>query len=54
MGHLWSTSFANRTLFGDRVEEFEKELRGELLELNPRGAFRETGEFGLVCGRPPA
>lgn len=54
MGHLWSTSFANRALFGDRADEFEEELRSELLNLNQRGTFRETGEFGLVCGRPPA
>jgi SAM-dependent methyltransferase len=53
VGHLWSTSFANRALFGDRVEEFEAELRAELLRQYPNNVFRETAGFGLVCGRPP-
>jgi Methyltransferase domain len=52
IGHLWSTSFANRPLFGDRTAQFETELRAELLALHPDGRFRETGVFGLVCGRP--
>jgi trans-aconitate methyltransferase len=52
IGFIWSTSFASRPHFGDRVDEFETELRGELLRLRPDGRFRETGEFGLVCGRP--
>jgi hypothetical protein len=52
IGHLWSTSFANRSLFGDHAEQFEAELRAELLRLHPDGVFRETGLFGLVCGRP--
>jgi hypothetical protein len=52
IGHLWSTSFANRSLFGDRAAQFEAELRKKLLELHPDGRFRETGMFGLVCGRP--
>jgi trans-aconitate methyltransferase len=52
IGHLWSTSFAGRPLFGDRVGEFEADLRAELLTLHPDGRFRETGMFGLVCGRP--
>jgi trans-aconitate methyltransferase len=52
IGHLWSTSFANRPLFGDRVGEFEADLRAELIALHPDGRFRETGLFGLVCGRP--
>ncbi len=54
LGHLWSTSFANRLLFGDKADEFESELRAELLQLNPGGVFKETAGFGLVCGRPPA
>jgi SAM-dependent methyltransferase len=53
IGHLWSTSFASRVLFGEKVGDFEKELRAELLQLNRRGVFKETGDFGLVCGRPP-
>lgn len=52
IGHLWSTSFANRPLLDDQVEQFEAELREELLRLHPDGVFKETGLFGLVCGRP--
>lgn len=52
VGLLWSTSFAARTHFGERVDEFEAELRAEMLRLHPDGRFVEHGEFGLVCGRP--
>jgi hypothetical protein len=53
VGHLWSTSFAGRPLFGERVDDFERSLREELLAVCPDGRFRETVDFGLVCGRPP-
>jgi len=52
IGHLWSTSFAGRPLFGDRAGEFEADLRAKLIDFHPDGRFRETGVFGLVCGRP--
>jgi len=54
VGHLWSSSFSARPLFGDRVDEFERELRAELAALHPDGTLREVGGFGLVCGRPPS
>lgn len=54
VGHLWSSSFAARPHFGDRADEFERELRAELAALRPEGIFREIGDFGLVCGRPPS
>jgi hypothetical protein len=38
--------------FGDRVDQFEAEVRAELLTVHPDGRFREDGMFGLVCGRP--
>lgn len=52
VGHLWSTSYAGRARFGEQVDEFERELRAELMSLPADGIFRETGIFGLVCGRP--
>lgn len=52
LGQLWSSSYANRRLFGERVSEFESDLRAYLLDLRPDGVFRETCVFGLVCGRP--
>jgi trans-aconitate methyltransferase len=52
IGCLWSTSFAARPLFGDRVDEFEADLRWRLLALRPEGRFRESAEFSLICARP--
>jgi SAM-dependent methyltransferase len=52
IGQLWSSSYANRRLLGERAGEFERELRTRLLKLRPEGIFRETSIFGLVCGRP--
>ena len=46
IGFLYSTSFASRRLFGDKIDDFEKELREKLLQLNPDGQFTET----VVCG----
>ena len=45
IGFLYSTSFASRRLFGDKINEFEKELRKKLFELNPDGKFTET----VIC-----
>jgi ubiquinone/menaquinone biosynthesis C-methylase UbiE len=47
-GYLYSTSFASRRLFGDRVEEFESELERTLLDLNPSGEFRETARLTVI------
>jgi len=44
VGFLYSTSYANKRLFGDRAEEFEKELREELLTLVPSNKFIEGGK----------
>ncbi len=53
VGFLWSTSFASRPLFGDRIDDFERDVREALLAVRPAGSFPETIDFGLVCGRPP-
>jgi ubiquinone/menaquinone biosynthesis C-methylase UbiE len=47
-GYLYSTSFASRRLFGDRADEFERELERTLLELNPGGEFRETARLTVI------
>ncbi len=39
IGALYSTSFAAKRLFGDRVDDFESELRKRLYELEPSGTF---------------
>lgn len=38
---LYSTSFASRPLFGEKLDSFESELREKLLKLNPEGIFKE-------------
>ena len=39
LGHLYSTSYCNRELLGDRVGEFEQELTAALLENSADGSF---------------
>lgn len=39
LGHLYTTSYCNRDLLGDRVEEFEQELTQELLRSDADGTF---------------
>ncbi|MFA5048019.1 MAG: class I SAM-dependent methyltransferase [Patescibacteria group bacterium] len=41
IGYLYSTSFAARRLFGDQIDDFEQELKTELLRLEPNGIFKE-------------
>ncbi|MEK7090770.1 MAG: class I SAM-dependent methyltransferase [Patescibacteria group bacterium] len=51
IGLLYTTSFAQKRFFGDRLEDFEKELRRELLKFSPSGEFTEKvqTEALLVC-----
>ena len=39
VGQLYSTSYGNPTLFGERLPAFEAELRQTLLEVEPTGSF---------------
>lgn len=39
IGELYSTSYANPTLLGDRLPAFEADLRHELLALDPSGHY---------------
>jgi len=39
LGYLYSTSYANKRLFGDQVESFEQLLRSRLAELEPSETF---------------
>jgi len=45
IGNLYSTSFCSRALLGDRVDDFERDLRAALAEVCPSG--RLTGEAGV-------
>jgi len=48
IGYLYSTTFATKHLFGDRVDEFEAELRQELLKINPADEFTEQQEVTVI------
>ena len=41
IGELYSTSFCNKALLGDKVESFEDDLRRALLALEPSGRFAQ-------------
>lgn len=42
LGVLYSTSFANKSVLGERVGAFEADLREELRALDPSGRYRQT------------
>ena len=39
INHMYSTSFSSRRLLGDRIDDFERELKAELLKCQPDGIF---------------
>jgi len=39
LGHLYTTSYCNRDLLGDRVEEFEEDMAQELQHLSVSGTY---------------
>jgi len=41
LGFLYSSSYVNKRLLGDKTETFEKELREEMLKIEPSGVFVE-------------
>ncbi len=51
IGYLYSTSFASRDMFGDRVEAFEKELTAKLLAVEPSGIFREQVQVQVLTSK---
>lgn len=51
IGYLYSTSFANRSLLGDRIEAFEQDLRAALLAAEPEGRFTRRLEATWAFGR---
>ena len=51
VGFLYSTSYANKRLFGERAHAFEDELRTELLKLVPSGEFVEEGKSDVFLLR---
>ncbi len=51
VGHLYSTSYASRRLFGNRIGGFERELREALLQLEPEGIFKEHISFEALIAQ---
>ena len=51
VGLLYTTSFASKRFFGDKAKDFEKELKEELLKLNPVGEFTETKNLEVLIAR---
>jgi trans-aconitate methyltransferase len=51
LGYLYSTSFAARPLFGDRVGEFEAALKARLADYSDNDTFQEDNEFIIHFGR---
>ncbi|MFH1694675.1 MAG: class I SAM-dependent methyltransferase [Patescibacteria group bacterium] len=48
---LYSTSFASKRFFGDKLNEFEEELRSELLKLKPGGIFEEEVKLQVLTSK---
>jgi len=48
IGNLYSTSFVNPYILGDRKEAFEKDLRETLLKINSSGKFTSEGDLGAI------
>jgi ubiquinone/menaquinone biosynthesis C-methylase UbiE len=51
LGYLYSTSFAARSLFGNRVDEFEAAVKVKLTEFSTNDTFDEENEFIIRLGR---
>jgi SAM-dependent methyltransferase len=48
IGHLYSTSFANKAILGETAELFEQELRATLLAEKPDGLFPQEQNCGYI------
>ncbi len=51
LGYLYSTSFAARPLFGDRIEEFGATLKASLANYSDIDTFHEGNAFTIMFGR---
>lgn len=53
VGRIFSTSYANPAVLGDKRNAFEKELRAELTKINPEGLFKKTDAYYLFVAKRP-
>lgn len=44
LGYCYSTSYASPEILGDSMDDFERDIRQELLNLDPKGTFIENAE----------
>ena len=51
LGFLYSSSFAQKEFFGDRREDFERELHEGLLKQNPSGNFTENVTLEVLLAK---
>jgi SAM-dependent methyltransferase len=51
VNYMYSTSFAQKRFFGDRIDEYEKELQKELLKVEPSGTFSQQVEVQALVAR---
>lgn len=52
LGMLYSSSFASKSLFGNKVDDFDKKAREVLFALNQQGAFSSPNTTSVIIGRP--
>jgi ubiquinone/menaquinone biosynthesis C-methylase UbiE len=48
IGFLFSTSFASPRYFGNRIQDFRKDIKETLLSLDPTGVFNEEAHFNII------
>ena len=51
LGHLYTTSYCNRDLLGDRVEEFEEDMAQELQHLSVSGTYPWSPGVSYIFAR---
>lgn len=47
VGRIYSTSFANPAVLGEKRDAFERDLREALLQINPNGVFEKVDPYYL-------
>ncbi len=52
LGMLYSSSFASKALFGNKVDAFDKRAREVLSALNPQGTFSSPNTTSVIIGWP--
>ena len=51
LGNVYSTSYGARRFLGNKIEEFEKEVKESLSEFSTTGELRETVNVSIKLGR---